>query len=60
MNISCKAWNSPVEYPNGECKHDIKESERNMFNPIFQEIVQGRKHQGSYAFAEPGHNLDMD
>ena len=21
---SCKAWNSPVEYPSRECKHDIK------------------------------------
>ena len=51
--ISCKAWNSPVEYPSTECKHDIKESERNMFNPIFKENVQGRKHTGSCASAEP-------
>ena len=29
--ISCKAWNSPVEYPNRECKHDIEESKWNMF-----------------------------
>ena len=42
----------PVEYPSRECKHDIKESKRNMFNPIFKENVQGRK-PGSCAFAEP-------
>ena len=51
--ISCKAWNSPVEYPSKECKHDIKESEGNMLNPIFKENVQGRKHPGSCAFTEP-------
>ena len=26
--------NSHVEYTSRECKHDIKESEGNMFNPI--------------------------
>ena len=41
-----------VEYPSRKCKHDIKESEGNMFNPIFKENVQGRKHPGSCAFAE--------
>ena len=51
--INCKAWNSPVEYPSREYKHDIKESEGNMFNPIFKKNVQGRKHPGSCAFAEP-------
>ena len=51
--ISCKAWNSPVEYHSRECQHDINESEGNMFNPIFKENVQGRKHPGSCAFAEP-------
>ena len=51
--ISCKAWNSPVEYPSRECKHDIKESKGNMFNPIFKENVQEQKHPGSCAFAEP-------
>ena len=50
--ISCKAWNSPVEYPSRECKRGIKESEGNMFNPIFKENVQGRKHPGSCAFEE--------
>ena len=38
--ITYKAWNSPVGYPSRECEHDIKESEGNMFNPIFME----RKH----------------
>ena len=51
--ISCKTWNSPVEYPSRECKHAIKESKGNMFNPIFKENVQGQKHPGSCAFAEP-------
>ena len=47
-----KQLQSP-ELPNSrECKHGIKESEGNMFNPIFKENFQGRKHLGSYAFAE--------
>ena len=50
---SCKAWYSPVEFPSRECNHDIKESKGNMSNPIFKENVQGRKHPGSCAFAEP-------
>ena len=47
------AWNSPVEYPSRDCKHDIKESKGNMLNPIFNESVQGQKHPGSCAFEEP-------
>ena len=43
----------PVKYHNRECKHDIKKSKGNMFNPLFKEKVQGRKHPGSCAFAEP-------
>ena len=43
----------PVEYPSRKCKHNIKMSEGNMLNPIFKENVQGQKHPGSYAFAEP-------
>ena len=35
----------------GECKHDIKESEGNMFNPIFKEYIQGREHAESWVFA---------
>ena len=48
-----QVWNSPVEYPSRECKHDIKESKGNMFNPIFKENVQGQKHPGICVFAEP-------
>ena len=33
--ISCQAWNSPVEYPSWDYKFDMKESDGNMFNPIF-------------------------
>ena len=51
--ISCKAWNSTLENPSRECKHDINESEVNMFNPIFKENSEGRKHPESCAFAEP-------
>ena len=43
----------PVGYPSRECKHDIKESKGDMFNPIFKKNVQGQKHPGSWAFAEP-------
>ena len=51
--ISCKAWNSRVEYPSRKSKHDIKESEDNMFNLIFKGNVQGQKQSGRCAFAEP-------
>ena len=44
--FSCKTWNSPVEYTGRECKHDIKESKENMFNPIFKENIQGGNIQG--------------
>ena len=54
-----QTWNSPVEYPSRECKHDIKETKGNMFNPVFQENVPGRKHPGSCAFAEPEPELLM-
>ena len=40
--ISCEAWNSPVDYPNTESKHVIKEFEWNIFNQIFIEKVQGQ------------------
>ena len=43
----------PVEYPSTESKHDIKESEGNIFNPIFKGNVQGRKHPERCAFVEP-------
>ena len=43
----------PCRISNRECKHDIKDSEGNMFNPISKENVQGWKHPGSCTFAEP-------
>ena len=43
----------PLEYHSRECKHDIKESKGKMFNPIFKENAQGRKHPVSCACAEP-------
>ena len=39
------AYNSPVECPSRDCKHDMKESECNMCNPIFQANVRGRNIQ---------------
>ena len=52
-NNQLQSMELPVEYPSRECKHDIKESKGNMFNPIFKENVQWQKHPGSCAFAEP-------
>ena len=34
-----------VKYPSRESKHDIKESEGNMFNPIFKENIPWWRHQ---------------
>ena len=42
-----------LELPRRKSKHSIKESEGNMFNPIIQGKVQGRKHSEKCAFAEP-------
>ena len=44
-----------VAKPGTPCriKHDIEESKGNMCNPLFKENVQGQKHPGSCAFAEP-------
>ena len=36
-----------------QCKHDLREAEGNIFNPIFKENVQGWKDPGSCAFPEP-------
>ena len=51
--IGCKTWKSPVEYHNKKSKHGIQESEGNIFNPIFKGKIQGWKHPGRCAFAEP-------
>ena len=46
MLINCEALKPPVGYPSREIKHGIKDSEGNMFNQIFKEIVQQQKHPG--------------
>ena len=43
--ISCKAWNSPTEYPSWVARCDVKGSDGTM-NPIFWKKVQGQKHPG--------------
>ena len=48
--ISCKAGNSPVEYPSRECKHHTEESKENMFNPISRRMSRGRNIQGAVHF----------
>ena len=48
-----KALNSPVEYPKREFKHDIKESASKHIQSNIKENVQGRKHSGICASAEP-------
>ena len=44
---------TPGEYPSWESKHDIKESEGNIFKPILKENVQRRKRPERCLFAEP-------
>ena len=41
--ISYKVWNFPVEYSNTESKHDTKEFEGNMFDPMLKENVRVQK-----------------
>ena len=50
--ISCKAWNSPAEYPSWVARCDIKGFDGNMLNPIFWKKVEGRKHPGRWEIAE--------
>ena len=50
--ISCKAWNSPAEYPSWVARCDIKGSDGTMFNPIFWKKVQGQKHPGRWGIVE--------
>ena len=42
MIVSCKAWNSPVEYLNKEYKFRIKESDENVFKTIVTKRSCGR------------------
>ena len=50
--ISCKAWNSPAEYPSWVARCDIKGSDSTMLNPIFWKKVQGQKHPGRWGIVE--------
>ena len=52
MTISCKAWNSPAEYPSWVARCDIKGSVSTMLNPIFSKKVQGQKHPGRWGIVE--------
>ena len=48
-----QSMDSPVVYDSRESKHDIKESEGNIFNPIFKWKILGQKHPLRCAFSEP-------
>ena len=50
--ISCKAWNSPAEYPSWVARCDIKGSDDTMLNPIFWKKVQGQKHPGRWGIVK--------
>ena len=50
--ISCKAWNSPAEYPSWLVRCDIKGSVSTVLNPIFSKKVQGQKHPGRWGIVE--------
>ena len=50
--ISCKAWNSPAEYPRWVARCDTKGSDGTMLNPIFWKKVQGQKHPGRWGIVE--------
>ena len=42
--ISCKALNSPAEYPSWKARCVKKGTDGTMLNPIFRKKVQGQKH----------------
>ena len=50
--ISCKAWNSPAEYPSWVARCDIKGSDGTMLNPIFWKKVPGQKHPARWGIVE--------
>ena len=50
--FSCKAWNSPAEYPSWVTRCDIKGSVSTVLNPIFSKKVQGQKHPGRWGIVE--------
>ena len=50
--ISCKAWNSPAEYPSWVARCDIKGPDGSMLNPIFLKKVQEQNHPGRWGIVE--------
>ena len=52
MTISCKAWNSPAEYPSWVARCDMKGSDGTMLIPILRNNVQGQKHHGRWGNVE--------
>ena len=50
--ISCKAWNSPAEYPSWVARCDIKGSDGTMLNPIFWKKVRGQKRPERWGIVE--------
>ena len=50
--ISCKAWNSPAEFPSWVARCDINGSVSTVLNPIFSKKVQGQKHPGRWGIVE--------
>ena len=50
--ISCKAWDSPAEYPSWVVRCDIKGSVSTVLNPICSKKVQGQKHPGRWGIVE--------
>ena len=50
--ISCKAWNSPPEYPSWVARCDIKGSVSTVLNPMFSKKVLGQKHPGRWGIVE--------
>ena len=50
--ISCKAWNSPAEYPNWVARCYMKGSDGTMLNPIFWKKIQAQKHPGRWGIVE--------
>ena len=52
QTISCKAWNSPADYPSWVARCDIKGSVSTLLNPIFWKKAQGQKHPGRWGIVE--------
>ena len=50
--ISCKAWNSPTDYPSWVAGCDIKASDGTMLNLIFWKKVLGQKDPGRWGIVK--------